>query len=332
MTRRKIKKKHLKQLYYDKISREFKAAMQNQDAEKAAEIMVKGAETSLKIIDKSLWLYPYISKSRPDPLTNINELSYQLSNFTMHDFDRLLLKEAYQDQETIHWQATLADVSIKDHNVYLLLNHIIPVIKGTTVEFNPQKASFYEYHLWLNVKNIFSLPQNKQKLAIGDTIIGTSLIKQYKNKTGRVKYGLGATKLEFCGIFKVTRSEFLSAAGRQLSFDAEYNNYLRKYPVLLLAECLNYDIRSQRYRNLTSFANSHDHLINAVYFKQNRKRYFEMINDPKVRQKRLTQMKKRATESFEKQFEVNNIDPDSPLMQKRAEHLMQMHMHNKNVD
>lgn len=333
MRKKKLSKKRLKLLWLAKIDREFNKAWNNQDAEKAADWMLKGVKNLPKTLDQSRWIYPYISRQQPDPNVELKETRFQLTNFLSHNNTREQLKNAYDADETIHWQASLADVSMRDSNIYLLLNHIIPVIKGTTVDFNPSDEPFYEYHLWLNVKDIFSIQNDSQKLAIGDTLIGTSLIKKYVNKKKEVKYGLGATKLEFAGIFKANNDEFLKTNSRHISFDCEFlPNYQREYVIVDLKRCQNYDIRSKRYKDLKSFNQSRENLILGTYYDHERQRYFEMLNDPEVKQERLDWLKKRTVETFKTQFEVNNLGHSSPLLQKQTDWFSQMRLHNKNVD
>lgn len=213
-----------------------------------------------------------------------------------------------------------------------MLNHIIPVVKGTTVEFDPVEASFYEFHLWLDVNKIFAIPNAVQSLAIGDTLIGTSVVNRYSDKKHHAKYGLGATKLTGCGIFKINSSEYLQTNSRRISFDSEIlNDYQRKCPVITLTRCLNYDIRIKRYQNLFAFNQSRDSVIRSACHQQNRKHYFDVVDNDKTKKERFDQLYKSAKEVFKDDFAQQKINPNSPLMLKQTSWFNKMRLHNKNT-
>ena len=116
-----------------------------------------------------------------------------------------LLKYYYDQHLSLKWLACVADVSmptsINHYTGSILLNHLLEN-KNTlfqTLFIEPRQI---DYHVWLQTSRIkfWGLSSNL-KIAVGDIIVGESMInKYYKKSDGQIHYGLGKTIINNCGI------------------------------------------------------------------------------------------------------------------------------------
>lgn len=169
-----------------------------------------------------LWSFPFISESEHTSdlaiKQNLDELCNQeriatikLSrNSHMHPSVnyRSSLKDDFNSHKPIYWQATVSDISMpksKSHGGILLLDHVIKRKFETdnfSVGFNSYELKDQiDYHIWLPVNQIRYMGKVDQRsIAIGDVIVGQSLVERYYDSQHNIHYGLGKTIIFHCGI------------------------------------------------------------------------------------------------------------------------------------
>lgn len=294
--KKKLNKKHLK---YAIIKAYVNRMLQCSEPAKKAYYLSKIFELDPHIFDKVLWQYPYLFPASENPNEEVLAHGFMSINMATHNSSRDELKYAYERNRIIQWQALISDVSIKNGHAYLLLNHIIPKPNhGYVVRFNPMQGFFYEYHLWLAVDKIFSLPNDSQEISIGDVITGESIINKYQTKN-TVKYGLGATKITGCGVIRPDIVRVLTTESSAITHDAKlWSDYQRQYAIAKLTKIKDYDIIVKRFKSLKSFNQSNQPLVQLDCYQENYEHYFDMLNDPTTKKIRLMALQQMLTNDF----------------------------------
>ncbi len=284
---KKLKKKQLLALQANQISRELNNAYTTETKHVAIK---KAAKLATKLqyrkLEDSNWFLPVTTNVDSDDEINKSLSRYQFAsiNSKKHYHNRLILKQAYKNRETITWCGIVSDISYPTKsNPYgsLLITHVFKYEKlSNYIMIKPKEArkEIIDYHCWVSLNKICKLPHDHQAISVGEMIIGTSIVDKYQNAKGKTKYGLGVTNINHVGVYTtngqslVTIKGIMGTISRNIEPISEFH---RKRPIVRLDYKLIHNDVKSTYVDLLLYNHSFDAITSPRYYKRKHSRYYK---------------------------------------------------------
>lgn len=266
----------------------------------------------------------FVSRSDSDDECNAvrKQMEMRVLNAKMHNSKRSRLKKYYLEKKEINWQGIVADIKYRsENNIWILIDHAVE-LDALYERYNQNELSKYviDYHIWINVKTVMDLPNNRQEIAIGDFIRATSAVSKY-GTNGHARYGIGATKIRDCGVI-VENDSLLSytSKGFQIMNGFVNSKYIRNAPILTLTKHRNFELIIQRFNSLYSANNNKVMLYDSDFNKRNKTAYGMRLKDSNFQSKRKQEIKESVSKEIklDSEFEQDLIKAKQ-LKQSRSD-------------